>query len=223
MTDIRRFAEHSVDLSILPPEPLVLDVGCRGFDFAAAIREVRPHSRIVCLDPTPEVACDARRNLYNVFFSLALSHEPGYVRQALYCWGDGVGNFIAHAARTPKWFFETAEAHGFRAVEVESVSIGALMSSLQVQHWDLVKLDCEASEFAILEHWPGPIATQISVEFHDYMHRDRYDAAYFRKLFTEHLPWYAAVQHEDFPACDNAMGHWDSLLALKAQHRKAER
>jgi hypothetical protein len=132
-----------------------------------------------------------------------------------YCdWHDGFGNFVT--ATAVPWFHQQVAANGGRKFDVRAINISEF-SKLTVPHWDLVKLDCEASEFSILEHWPGPIATQISVEFHDYMHREKWGKMYFDGLFNYKLTDYEVVQHEDFAACDNAMGHWDSLLVLKGE------
>ncbi len=90
------------------------------------------------------------------------------------------------------------------------------MKVLDVTYWDLVKLDCEGSEFEILENWPGRIATQISVEFHDGADAAR-DDAYFETLFAK-LPDYEIVQHEKFKQ-GAWIGHWDSLLRLRDEKR----
>jgi hypothetical protein len=83
------------------------------------------------------------------------------------------------------------------------------------RHFDLVKLDIEGAEFDVLEHWPGPVATQLSIEFHDAFDKRFYDAAYFERLFAGPLADYRVVQHEAMREPYPDIGHWDSLLVLK--------
>jgi hypothetical protein len=84
----------------------------------------------------------------------------------------------------------------------------------------VVKLDCEGEEFSILENWPGPIATQISVEFHDFTgpRRALVDEGYYENKLWPHLcQWYKVVKHDwvDLRGEPAYCGHWDSLLVLK--------
>jgi hypothetical protein len=209
-----QLASHTVDLDLLPERPWVLDVGCRGFDFAEGVRQHRPRAMIVCLDPSGEVAAHPRSEF--IYFQTALVADPTLEDVDLETWSDGVGDFVRMTA--PRWYFQQAIAHRGRTLRVPAVEITALTLRLSqlhhvAMHWDLVKLDCEASEFSILENWPS-IATQISVEFHDFADRGRWNGAYFAALFRK-LSDYQVVQHEDSLVSDNRMGHWDSLLILR--------
>jgi methyltransferase family protein len=91
------------------------------------------------------------------------------------------------------------------------------MRDYRVDHWDLIKLDCEGSEFGILENWPGPVARQISVEFHDWTGpwAERAAGDYYERLFAGPLKDYEVVQHE-LSKQGEGIGHWDSLLRLRA-------
>ena len=48
------------------------------------------------------------------------------------------------------------------------MSILEIGSKFGASHWDVVKLDCEGAEYDVLLDWPGPIAEQITVEFHEH-------------------------------------------------------
>ena len=191
-------AGHTVDVDLIPRHPRVLDVGCRMQEFCTEFERISPEALFTCLEPDPATKGRA----------LPIALTGGRIAAALYAKfpGDGMAN---HLASGP---VEGAEMLCVRAMRIE-----ALMSSLAIEHWDVVKLDCEGSEFSILESWPGPIATQISVEFHDYQDRKRWNDAYFAKLFSGPLKDYRVVQHELTPVGPgNTLGHWDSLLVLKA-------
>lgn len=209
--NLTTIAGHSFDLDRLPEKPYVLDVGCRGFDFVRGIRTLRPGAHIWAMDPDPiiEKPNDAALCAY---LQLALV-APGSPRRQRYALGStGEGNFLTEAI-----------THSDYAIsEVDCVDIAYVTSLLPSgKRWDLVKLDCEGSEFGILEAWPGPIAWEISVEFHDWhgTHVPKRDwKMYYGGLF-EGLGkmGYRVVQHELSDISGRgAWGHWDSLLVLEA-------
>ena len=193
------FHGHSLLPGLLPECPMVLDVGAREFAFSSAVAEIRPKASFVCLEPDPTVTGLP----WHTFLNVALVHDAressGYAS-----YSTGEGNFLSD---DPVWYATM--------LRVPCINIVALMEKLGVRHWDLIKLDCEGSEFEILENWPGPIATQISVEFHDCKDNRKWGDAYFANLWQK-LPDYAVVQHALTPiGPDSYMGHWDSLLVLK--------
>jgi FkbM family methyltransferase len=193
-------ASHTVDLDLLPEAATVLDVGCRWFDFSDSVLTHRPHARIIGMDPARDVA-DLSGKLKG-FMPLALV-GPGLRRQRFAHFSTGEGDFITTLER-----FHDAEMY-----EVECVGIHDVMYACGVTHFDLVKLDCEGSEFGILENWSGPIATQISVEFHDWDKPHYRSETYYDRLWKQ-LPWYRIVQHE-FSQQGTGVGHWDTLLTLR--------
>jgi hypothetical protein len=201
-------AGHTVDVDLLPAYPRVLDVGCREGEFCG---EFRRHASglFTCLEPDPVTKGRA--------LPIALTGSP--MAAALYAKfpGDGMANRLA-----------SGPVHGAEMLVVRAMRIEALMASLDIEHWDVVKLDCEGSEFGILENWPGPIATQITVEFHDgigMLGPDRrpgsvFNDSYFHTLFSGPLKDYRVVQHELTPVGPaNTLGHWDSLLVLRSAER----
>lgn len=198
-------AGHTVDLDLLPECPMVLDVGCRGWDFKKAMCAYRPLSVWASLDPDPSVT-DENGCCTHVALVGDLRTEARYVSGS-----TGEGNFLAPYGLT-QYYDNTFST-------VRCTNIGALMDNLRVPHWDVVKLDCEGSEFQILALWPGPIATQISVEFHDTGHIPGYPkeydfAVYYERMFARLVGFgYNVVQHE-LSAQNGWQGHWDSLITL---------
>lgn len=189
---------HTIDEARLPARPAVLDVGSRNYGFTNALLEIRPLANIVCLEPDPLVKPHPQARLYRN----ALVGD-NRVEDEYYSYSTGEGNCLKGDTRLsvyPDW----------TRTKVHCIRLPVLGRS----HWDLIKLDCEGSEFGILENWPESVtADQITVEFHDYQDRATWEDAYFAALFAK-LPQFEVVQHEDFQqGC--AVGHWDSLLVRR--------
>jgi len=203
--NLRNLSGHTVDVDRLPERPVVLDVGARGFDFSNDILNLRPDARIIALDPDPDIERldDPRIS----FMHVALVHDRLKKISRYASYSTGEGNML----------LEADSYYDAKIITVDCVTIQELMQWTNVAHWDLVKLDCEGSEFDILANWPGPIADQISVEFHDGHpeekgpHRDKW-STYFFDLFERKLPM-KVIQHELFKQ-GAWYGHWDSLLVL---------
>jgi len=133
----------------------------------------------------------------------------GYAKQFLAHFSTGEGDFITDQPRhMPGWDIQPVH------FLVECMTIGELMLAENVKRFDAVKLDCEGSEFGILENWPGPIAAQISVEFHDWCDPEHRSEIYYDFLWKK-LPWYRVVRH-DLSKQGTGVGHWDTLLVLRS-------
>ena len=190
--NLQALARHTVDVDRLPDAPVVLDAGCRGFDFTVEMKQLRPLAKIVPMDPDTEMdGCFT------------------YVRMALV--GDDrlYAPYAAHSTGEANFLTEGQPVHYAEIRQVPCVNIEKLMLLCDVTHWDVVKLDIEGSEFSVLENWPGPIADQISVEFHDWTG----DCDCTKALERLQSLGYRIVQHE-LSRQGEGIGHWDSLLVL---------
>lgn len=195
---IEKLAGHSVDVSLLPDRPLVVDVGCRDFGFSNAILRHRPEAIIIALDPDAEI--EPPRDERIAFLPKALTHLPD---ESLRWERRGEASSIVTEG-------------GELVPNIRLKDLDFALHFHGKERFDVVKLDCEGSEFGILENWPGPIARQISVEFHDFTDRARWNDAYFEKVFSGPLKDYRIVQHDLQPIGPfDTMGHWDSLLILR--------
>lgn len=207
--ETQTLAEHSYVPDLLPEYPVVLDVGCRDFKFCMEVLKVRPKAKIVALDPDPEIQDPKIPGV--LFLHTALVHDgrvtSGYVQYGSNGTSKGYGNHL-----TDKQEIIHQEA---KVISVPCMHLLELVRYYRIFHFDLVKLDCEGSEFAILESWPGRLATQISVEFHDFLLPEKRTKAYYASLLNR-LTDYRFVQHEAFQN-EVGYGHWDSVLVLKEQ------
>jgi hypothetical protein len=77
--------------------------------------------------------------------------------------------------------------------------------------WDVIKLNIEGSEYDVLETWPGPIARQIVVSFHEHTPRAR-GRAECDRLIAKMGQWYKAfnVVWEKRYCCSE--NYWDVLF-----------
>lgn len=191
---IEVIAEHSV---LFPVNGPVLDVGCRSFAFSKEMAR-RGHT-VTALDPDPTV------------------EDPHVASIEFRRWAL-VGN-PALTAPESRRFRMDPDPQARRLshdgeVEVSAVNLMFLAGYCWVGHWGLVKLDCEGAEYDILLNWPGPIADQITVEFHEHVAPkapEVYDA------IIKHLgQWYDVVQHEkSLRHCLGTPNYWDSLFCLR--------
>jgi hypothetical protein len=183
----RLIGEHTIDEDMLPEEPLVLDVGCRYFNFCEEVLALRPKARIIALDPAPDVGPSPDPRI--TFLPLALietEQQAGWLKM------EGIWSWTA---------VKPQENHP-NMIEISIINFRELMLRYG-SYFDLIKFDCEGSEYGTLENWPGPCAGQINIEFHD---MDSKEDGYYDRLFSGKLPDYRVVLNRDYI---------DVLLVLK--------
>jgi hypothetical protein len=217
---------HSIDLDLLPDAPVVLDAGCRGFAFSKDILKLRPKARIIALDPDPLINppnAFKQIDYWRIGLVATQKRTMDYISTTK-ATGDGGANFLIEPGSVTEGKVIRPESGWlFTDFELETVAcanIQGVMRLSDFEHFDVVKLDIEGQEFPVLENWPGPIATQISVEFHDFTGpmRHRIDAGYYTTLMDHLGQWYRFARHEwiDLDGHTSHLGHWDSVLVLKS-------
>lgn len=192
-------AEHTIDTALLTPGGWVLDAGCRDFGFSRGLAALG--CRVVALDADPTVEDPKEDGI--AFRNVAISDRVGM--RTLIMHVDPQARYLA-VDHNPQVDADR------RAVAATTVS--HLMAEYGVLRWDAVKLDVEGSEYDILRAWPGPIATQLSIEFHEHC------APRPQRVYDEifhHLAGfgYEVVQHEKTARYCAHPNFWDSLLILK--------
>lgn len=195
-------AEHTIDLALLTPGGWVLDVGCRNFTFA---RELAEHGcQVVAIDADPTVEDPKLEHV--TFKHLALAPEPGDYE------------FLMHDNPEARCLVFKGNANSDRPrVTVQADTIEQLTARAGISQWDVVKLDVEGAEYDILRKWPGPIAKQISVEFHEHCYGRQPDSTYDGIIGRLASFGYEVVRHERDSRMCAGMNFWDSLFALEGR------
>jgi hypothetical protein len=133
---ISEIHEHSVDLSLLPQQANIIDIGARGFQFTNYMRELG--HKVTPID------IDAFHN--QTYYRIAITGKDGRV-------GIEYGN-DPQATRIKE------------GDELLSMRLDTFMNSIGLEFADLIKMDVESSEFDIIMSLKKPPAKQISCEFH---------------------------------------------------------
>lgn len=154
----------------------VLDAGCRDFDFARYA--VAKGCQVLALDPSPDVEDPQIGGV--IFEGAAVAGVAGKIRFAMT--EDLEARHLATAC---------SRGRAVSYVEVCAVTLADVMREHGVAMWDCVKMDIEGSEYEILKAWPGPIASQIAVEFHD--HVERRPAEVYEEIEAHLGAWYTVV------------------------------
>lgn len=135
-TMISVIAEHSIDLDLLPPKANILDIGCRGFLFTQAMRDL---GHIV-------VPVDIDKVEGGAYYQCGITGHNGYC---------GVKHYPDAQATT------LTEGN-----EIKCYTLAQFSKDLNIKWWDLIKMDVEGSEYEIIMNMEKAIATQLSIEFH---------------------------------------------------------
>lgn len=135
---ITTIAEHSYDKHILPIHMAdIIDLGCRGFAFTDAMRDLGHVVWPVDIDVLRE-----NREYYRCAIS-DYNGKAGVIRIA-----DPQGTKIGQGS------------------EVDCYTLESFMEWLDIIEVDLIKMDVEGSEYEIILALTQPPARQLSIEFH---------------------------------------------------------
>jgi hypothetical protein len=185
--NVKVIAEHSVDLDLLSGG-ICIDVGCRGFQFSEAMRDLGLEVWAFDIEdmPAPDHINFVKGAMLTEY--KAVRYVDTKDLQAKFISTDGI-EVQGHDIKI--WL------NNYKEIGVEV---------------DILKLDCEGSEYLILSD-PNfqPIPKQISVEFHMHCHRSLHDQ-YYDKCMENLLKWYEPVKHEFTQAHGAGWNYWNSLF-----------
>lgn len=191
--------EHTIDASLLTPGGNVLDAGCRDFTFSRGMVERGCH--VIAVDADPTVEDPKLPGIY--FMNVALAAAAGE------------RFFLMHSNPEARCLISDNSQAAPR-VRVKAETISHLTTSLIASSsWDAVKLDVEGAEYEILQTWPGPIAKQISIEFHE--HCGKRPQSLYDDIFAHLGQWYDVAQHVLENRHYAGLNHWDSLFILREE------
>jgi hypothetical protein len=178
--------EHTVDLALLPDNSKILDHGCRGFQFTNYMRSLDLGYKVYPVD------IDKLEG--QAYHQCAITNFNG--RCGVLRGSDPQGTRIKQGD------------------EINAYTLTRFSELLDVDWWDLVKMDVEGAEMEIILSLEEPIATQISVEFH------LHTGIYTQKEMIEvegklRTLGYEFAQHELTEQHGAGYNYWNSLFILK--------
>lgn len=146
---------HTIDESLLS-DGVIIDVGCRYFNFADHFE----NKKVYCIDPDPDVFTHQKHVNLNVAIASKRGDSFYYRNGEATCLCD-IYQPLPHLYTPCK----TITMKDLYKITGENV--------------DVLKLDCEGGEYAILTEKFKPIPKQITVEFHNHLvpelHRKKID------------------------------------------------
>ena len=190
---IIRACDHSYNPKLLSGG-YVLDAGARGFGFSMAM--VNKGCKVIALDPGSDVELPSDNRI--VFYREALVAKS--IGPEIFDDKVGDNQYGSHLRRIKGGPGET--------VSVATVDLAQLSARHNIQTWDLIKLDVEGAEYEILKSIDHAIATQLTVEFHNW---DEWDLNGLVKHLNQ---WYRTVVFGK-TLLGGQMGYWDALFIAK--------
>jgi FkbM family methyltransferase len=165
MTLFEIFLDHCYirDLT-LPPSPVVVDIGGFIGDFSLyAVKRLNARRVIVC-EPSPRNWALLLKNIANNGYEDRI--EP--VKKAVTDGGDAMMNIDAPDELQCMVSAYCPSEQPLNTVP--GVSLSQLLRDHAVENVDLLKIDCEGGEYAILESTPSDVLSRIRnivFEYHD--------------------------------------------------------
>jgi FkbM family methyltransferase len=172
-------------------ELTVFDVGAHLGDYAARLLQLCPAARIWCFEPHPatfkRLSAVAERSGFTAV-KVGLSHAPG--RVALYDYAatteSGSSHATLHADVIERIHFGSATA-----IEVDVTTVDLYMESERISHLNLLKVDAEGHELAILRGAQSAITSgKIDVVQFEFNEMNVMSRVFF-KDFYEALPGFS--------------------------------
>jgi FkbM family methyltransferase len=194
---IEVIAEHSVDLSLLPKNAVILDGGCRGFGFTDYFRD-RGHN-VLAIDIDTLDRQDYRK--------VGVSLKQGIAKI----------NYTNDPQATSINEVESIEVKEFHERELTNnevyvCDIKGFERAMGINQFDLIKLDIEGDEYDILKYSTHPMAKQLSIEFH--AHCGKQTKEQLDELLTE-LSQYYNITASWESRHGAGFNYWDVLLISK--------
>lgn len=189
--NIQVIAEHSVDLDLLPEKANILDLGARGGAFSNYFKALGHNVFSVDCDNVPGIT---HPNLaigdYDGIATIIKDKDPQATRIKRYKEGMPSVNLVEC------WTLQKFS---------ESVDV-------EVDGWDLIKLDIEGFERELIYAMNYPPAKSLSIEFHAHCayHLSKIDGMVDKLKSLG----YSVLKHELTRAHGLGLNAWDSLFAL---------
>lgn len=188
MATIKTIAEHSICPELLTGG-ICIDVGCRGFQFSEAMRDMG--LKVIAYDLEEMEAPPG----INFFKAAVLNHYD-----TVY--------YVDTKDQQAKYISDSG-------VPVDSININDLFTdawNVMEEDIDVLKLDCEGSEYLILSDPEfKPVPRQITVEFHEHCHKYLHEK-YYDACMSNLLKHYRPLTHIRDARHGAGYNYWDSLF-----------
>lgn len=149
----------------LPGNPVIVDVGANAGYFNMLLLSRRPDAKIFAYEPIEQNVALFRKNLDanpSVGKQVSLNHRAvtGVPTDhiTLYKESDSDNSVTASV-------YKDFESHNLKEVKVKAVSLSQILLENKLEHVDLLKLDCEGSEYPIVYESPAEIWSKIDTVF----------------------------------------------------------
>lgn len=185
---------HSVATDLLRGDA-VLDAGARGFRFSKWFAD-RGH-KVLAFDPAPDLENPRIKNVNFYRMGVVGAGEPGSWR------------FVECEDKEAS-YLDRGDGEKF----VATSDLKGIMAFCRVDRFDVIKLNVEGAEYSIFETWPGPVARQVVVSFHEHTGRGRGREG-CDLLVDRMRQWYDVPVHQwerRYCCSDN---YWDTLFVLR--------
>lgn len=202
--NIQTIAEHKVDLDLLHEKAKILDVGCRGFQFAKEL--TRLGHQVYTIDPDPAVlgehivAYTIYPEMLHRHWSIAIAAENGLCGLRYSSDPQATTIIKAHVPLA-----------GF---DIPTYTLSKFSEKVKIPFWDLIKMDIEGSEFEVIMGLDKAPSKQLSIEFH--IHTNAYSWGDVERMVQRlFILGYDAVSHEITEQHGCGKNYWSSLFVLK--------
>ena len=205
--EFKTIGGHTFDDSLLT-DGVIIDVGCRGFEFADYFRP----KTVWAIDPDCKVF--NKEEQFDIIFDLnfhlrGLNVAIGSVAGETTYYPNGEATMIREVDPDPTYpHIDQKYCKTCKTITMED------LYKITGENVDILKLDCEGGEYAILGETFKPIPKQITVEFHHHcvpdLHKQKYQSIIERleKDYTMHnAVW------EQRHGC--GYNFWDTLFIRK--------
>lgn len=193
--------EHSICLELLPPDAAILDAGCAGFGFTNTLSELG-HKVLAC-----DIQDLGEENKYK-YLKMGLYFHAGKARIS-----SDEDPQARHVTDITLFDKNKPAPKTIASDEVYLTTIAGCAQFMGVEKFDLIKMDIEGAELAILQNAVHPIAGQVSVEFHCHArHQTKEQIDHLLKYLEK---WYI-IHGQDWEkrhGCSE--NYWDVLLVEK--------
>lgn len=191
-------AGHTIETDLIS-DGIIIDIGCRGLEFANYFTTHHPKNGVVCIDPDLDVFRNRISGHNQMWYNVAVSDKAG--ESSIYRNGEA----------TCLKEIDPDQSHPF--IPCRTITMDDLYA-ITGSNVDVLKLDCEGAEYIILGETFKPIPKQISVEFHKHtvpeMHAANFDK--ILKRLGEHYDIHVSA-YEQRHGC--GFNYWDMLFVKR--------